>query len=261
MASFRGRLRYATAFGVLMLSLLASEARAGNVTIVITIDAIVTITIQAGSSLAQPGSTADNLTVNTTSLNNQLALDGSTLQFSALGATSNNTGGASSFITQTGTAFNTSATAASLNLLTFQTGFISPIGTSGTMQSSASNTYTSTTAGDSQTFQSWFDQSNSTPPVKSPPASSVLTFTSTGPAIQSYSGTSPVVGLANVVAPYGILNQTSLTLTGVNATDQFTGSTLINASSVPEPTSLALLGVGMAGFFALRRLFKRTAAA
>jgi PEP-CTERM motif len=29
---------------------------------------------------------------------------------------------------------------------------------------------------------------------------------------------------------------------------------------IPEPTSMALLGIGMTGFFAFRRLFKRTAA-
>jgi len=33
------------------------------------------------------------------------------------------------------------------------------------------------------------------------------------------------------------------------------------ASAVPEPTSLALLGIGMSGFFAFRRFFKRTSVA
>jgi len=32
-------------------------------------------------------------------------------------------------------------------------------------------------------------------------------------------------------------------------------------TSVPEPTSIALLGIGMTGFLAFRRLFKRTATA
>jgi hypothetical protein len=32
-----------------------------------------------------------------------------------------------------------------------------------------------------------------------------------------------------------------------------------SSSTIPEPTSMALLGIGMAGFFTYRRLFKRTA--
>ncbi len=32
-------------------------------------------------------------------------------------------------------------------------------------------------------------------------------------------------------------------------------------TTVPEPTSMALLGIGMAGFFTYRRLFKRPATA
>jgi len=36
-------------------------------------------------------------------------------------------------------------------------------------------------------------------------------------------------------------------------------ASLTLTSSVPEPTSMALLGIGMAGFFTYRRLFKRAA--
>jgi hypothetical protein len=34
----------------------------------------------------------------------------------------------------------------------------------------------------------------------------------------------------------------------------------IENSAIPEPNSMALLGIGMAGFFTYRRLFKRPAA-
>jgi len=34
-----------------------------------------------------------------------------------------------------------------------------------------------------------------------------------------------------------------------------------SSTTIPEPTSMALLGIGMAGFFTYRRLFKRTATA
>jgi PEP-CTERM motif len=38
-------------------------------------------------------------------------------------------------------------------------------------------------------------------------------------------------------------------------------SAVVTSTAVPEPTSVALLGIGMTGFLAFRRLFKRTSVA
>jgi PEP-CTERM motif len=38
-------------------------------------------------------------------------------------------------------------------------------------------------------------------------------------------------------------------------------SSIVSVSAVPEPTSVALLGIGMTGFLAFRRLFKRPSVA
>jgi len=52
----------------------------------------------------------------------------------------------------------------------------------------------------------------------------------------------------------GVIATTGASVTGSGAYSEST-------SAVPEPTSMALLGIGMAGFFTYRRLFKRVATA
>jgi hypothetical protein len=207
-----------------------------------------------GNSPGNPNS----ITVNTGFLNALLTAGGSSLQFSSLEASSNNPGAANATITITGSA-TTLGAAVSFTADAIQTDYNSPVGAKGELQSSASTTFTNTTAGDSTTFQSWYDGTDAG--VKTT-ASPLLSFASTGPAALSLSGTAALTPLTPFVTPFALVNEISVSL-AANAhapTDQFTGSTVVTAA-VPEPTSLALLGIGMTGFLAFRRFFKRPSVA
>jgi hypothetical protein len=257
MARLCGHLRFVAALGVL-LALVATEARAGSIEIILSVSAGPTIVILSGGPLdASGGVNPDSITVNTQALNTLLL--GTGLAFDTLGASSNNPGAANATITQTGEA-TTTGPAVSFTTVAVQTDYNSPVGASGSMQSSASTTLTNTTAGDSTTFQSWYDGTNTgAMTIPSP----LLAFVSTGPDAQSDSASAALTPLTPFVTPFALVNEIGVTLAAnpTSPTDQFTGSTVVTAASVPEPTSFALLGIGMTGFLAFRRFFKRPAVA
>jgi hypothetical protein len=74
-----------------------------------------------------------------------------------------------------------------------------------------------------------------------------FTFASTTPF---GNGTPPDITISSATAQPG--GQTAPTIQA---------SVSFSASAVPEPASIALLGIGMTGFLAFRRLFKRTSVA
>jgi len=201
------------------------------------------------------------ITVSTTGLNALLV----NYNFSDLGAESNRLSGTPfsndpASLSQTGTAIrSTLGGVATITVQAFDTDYLFPAGNPKTMTTAASDTFRFTTAGDSRTFQSFFDPTNATPPgpgIPSPllvfvPPVGVGPFGTSNPGVTTPLGAQPT--------PFGISNTTVITLGPSTSaqtvqSDQFTGATTITA--VPEPASVCLVVLGL-GFVAARRLRSR----
>ena len=111
-----------------------------------------------------------------------------------------------------------------------------------------------------------------------PPASGYSVLSTGGLTGISVSGSGNVIKIlfdpANATTPTSLpaleikfagssgLGITTYGITGGNTASGYSSSGLnVSLAAVPEPTSLALLGIGMTGFLAFRRMFKRTSAA
>jgi hypothetical protein len=198
------------------------------------------------------------INVNTGALNSLLT----NFSFTTLGISTNRPSGTPAtdtpaVLTQTGSvARSTLAGTSSVTIYAFDTDFLFPSSNPKQMTTSASDTFTFTSAGTSRTFQSFFDPANLTPPgagVASPllafvPPSGTGPFSTSNPGVTTALGTQP--------NPFGISNTTVITLgpsgdAATRARDQFSGSTVVTA--VPEPTGLAVLAAAAAGGLAVRR--------
>jgi len=228
----------------LMLAAHVSFARAGSLELIVTESGGAPIVMGDGSVFdisPLPGV----ITVDTTLLNGLL----SNYQFGDLGALSNAlTAGAVASLSQTGTVeLVFGAPAGSISVVATDNDWNSPVGGVATLSSSTSNTFTHTDAGNTQTFQSWYNPSNTLAAMEVP--SSLLLLTSTGAAPNSHADDSPDT-LAPSAKPFGLTDELLITLSGGSSTaqskDQFTGSTtLITSGPVPEPASLALMAIGL----------------
>jgi len=234
----RKRLLMGVACGLGMLALASGEARAGTLEIVIA-EGGTSFTILDGGPLdVNTGMNAitalapalvfpDFTVVGLNASTNNPGMDNPTGAVLTVGAEiQRTTGGA----------------AASITITVTDTDYVLPAG-SKLLSSSGSGTYTNTAAGDSQTFTSWFNPSN-TVLAKDPPPSGPLTFLSTGPDLNSHSGNVPSIPVGSA-ATYGLTNETVLTMSGAagGSTPDMVigGTTKVLANVIPEPASLAIM--------------------
>jgi len=225
--------------GLGMILCSGGEARAGSLEMIVTESGGPAIPITDNGAL-DTDPTVGVISVNNTLLNLSLV---NYMFVNALGANSNSPGtSAVGSLSQNGTAQLLTGGTGSITILVSDVDYSLPNIPPGTMHSSASSTYTNATAGNTNTFQSWFNGSNTLAAKETP--SPIVTLTSSAANPNSQAGDAAPTPVT-LVTPYGLTNQTVITLTGGSpgalAQDQFTGSTTIVSSAVPEPASMALM--------------------
>lgn len=223
--------------GLGMILCSGGVARAGSLELLVTETGGPTIPISDNGGL-DTDPTVGVINVNTTLLNLSLV----NYDFTALGANSNSPGtSAVAFLSQNGLAQLIPGGTGSITVLASDVDYSLPNVPPGTMHSSASNTYTNATAGNTNTFQSWFNGSNTLAAKET--ASPIVTLTSTAANPNSQSATAADTTVS-LTTPYGLTNEKVITLTGgapgAQAQDQYTASTTISGA-IPEPSSMALM--------------------
>jgi hypothetical protein len=226
------------ACGLGMLALTAIEARAGSLEMLVTETGGPTIPITDNGAL-DTDPTVGVINVNTTLLNLSLV----NYQFTAMGSNSNSPGSSvNGFLSQSATAQLLIGGTGSVTVLASDVDYSLPTGLTRTMNSSASNTFTNATAGNTDAFRSWFNGSNTLAAKETPSPLLNLVSSAANPNSQGANAADTPVSLTN---PYGLTNEKVITLTGGSvgglAQDQYTGSTTVRASVIPEPASMALL--------------------
>lgn len=225
--------------GLGMILCSGGVARAGSLEMLVTETSGPTIPITDNGGL-DTDPTVGVINVNTTLLNLSLV----NYQFTVLGSNSNSPGTeANGFLSQSGTAQLLLGGTGSITVLASDVDYSHPSIPPGSMASSASNTFTNATSGNTNTFQSWFNGSNTLAAKETPSPIVTLTSTAVNPNSQSGDAAPTPVSL-NI--PYGLTNEKVITLTGGSlgalAQDQYSGSTTIKGSAViPEPSSMALM--------------------
>jgi hypothetical protein len=220
-----------------LLALSTTEASAGPITLVLTYSGGST-TIVSGGPGSQTGSTANNFTANTATVNGDIGSTG--LTFSGIQGLSNNPGAASGATLNLSGGVSYSGTGTgTITITLYQTGFTIPSGP-GTLVSSSGANYNSAMG---STQMSYSALNNAATYVGATPTPTSM-YTATTSGVQALSnGTGTSVGVTANPAGYTLVDTTTITLKGAGAVDGFSDNAKFTA--VPEPASIIMMLTGM----------------
>jgi hypothetical protein len=233
MLGLRGHLRHVLGMA-LLLSLMAGTTRAELITM--------TITDSSGSFSADIFATPGANTYNVDSfglsiINSVLASQGSEYQFFSLGGSSNFPGNsAQGNLVLTGEVHSVvgGGTDSFLQITESESGFTSPVGSSGTLMSASTGNFTNETTGLGHTAASLLN-------TTSTPTYSVL---SSGTAVNPEGGAGSTT-VSPVSTGYTLTNVITFGLSAATANDVIDSfGVTATVSAVPEPSSLVLLLMG-----------------
>jgi len=246
---------------VALMGLAPTEARAGALSAVIIIPGA-TLAVAGPFGTITMDASGTHLEYNVPAINGFLAANGSALRFaSGSGASSNQniaTNASGAVLNSAGsvTVEPTSGGTTSMSIVVFQTDWNTPTGTTGTLFNSGKTTFTNTAAGDTNSYNSWYDPTNtgtSGPPSFTPlglPAG-LVTNTSSGPNPNSPPGVpanDTSAGISPFITPFALTNITNISLTNTGLageTDAYGVQTKVTAAAIPEPSSVVLMLTSM----------------
>jgi hypothetical protein len=238
-----GRVAFIAALlcGCKLLGLGEREAQAGPLILIVTESGGPAISVTDNGGLDNDPRVGV-INTNTTLLNLSLL----NYKFTDLEARSNSPGSPNprgdAGLSQTGAVELLVGGTGSVSVVATNNEYSNPTG-AGFLHSSASNTYTDATNGNSTVFTSWFNQSNILGGMDT--ASPAVTFIAKKPPDPNSHSDNAADTKVDVMAPFGLTDGMLITLTGgttgAPAQDQFTGSTTVNATAIPEPASAVLM--------------------